>query len=141
MLVWKRMGQILIGLLVTMALSLVAFAEGPMPEVDPKAATDALTGGISSGAWVLIVAGGGLLAVWLLRLLLLPKMKGKALAWVSTGLIAVAGALGPLSTGVSIVESIMAGLAAGFAAGKAWDLLPDSIKDKAKAPIKKKRGD
>lgn len=135
-----RLDKWMLGLLSAMALLVmcaVAFAQGPMPEVDPKEAGDTLMGGIGAGAWVLIVAGAGLLVVWLLRLVLLPNLSGKALAWASTILIGAAGAFAPLATNPDAwLEAIFAGVAAGLAAGKAWDLIPETAKAKAKAPIK-----
>lgn len=133
----------MLGVMATLALvavAAVAWCQGPMPDVDPKEAGEHLMGGISSGAWVLIVAGAGLLVVWLLRLVLLPNLSGKALAWASTILIGAAGAFAPLANNPKAwLEAIFAGVAAGLAAGKAWDLLPEAAKEKAKAPIKKRQ--
>ena len=135
-----RVDKWMVGVVATLglvAMAAVALCAGPMPEVDPKEAGETLMGGISTGAWVLIIAGGGLLVVWLLRLVLIPNLAGKALAWASTILIGAAGAFAPLAHNPKAwLEAIFAGVAAGLAAGKAWDLLPEKAKAKAKAPIK-----
>jgi len=116
-----KRAMLLLGL---MLLSIVAWAGGPMPDVDPKKAGDALILGMSGGVWLLVAAGGGLIVIWLLRLLLLPNLKGKALAWTSSILIGLA------SFGTTIVaapdkwiEAIAVGVGALLSAAKAWDLL------------------
>lgn len=115
-------------------------SQEPMPDVNIKEAVDTLIGGISTGAWILIAAGGGLVLVWALRLFLLPKLTGKALAIVSTCLIAVAATGTALIANPSMwLEALGAGLAAGLVAGKMWDVLPDWLTDALEKQIKVKR--
>lgn len=119
---------------------LISLADGPLPEIDPSAAGHALERGITSSGIILICAGAGLILMWILRLTLLPNLKGKALAWASTILIAlVSGATVLTVTPTGWMNAIGAAITAGLAAAKAWDLLPESVKAAAKKPIEKRQ--
>jgi len=119
---------------------LLMLADGPLPDIDPSAAGHALERGISSQGIVLICAGAGLVLMWILRLTLLPNLKGQALAWTSTILIALASGATVLTvTPTGWMNAIGAAITAGLAAAKAWDLLPKSLKAAAKKPIKKRQ--
>ena len=130
----------LMAVMILMALACLAWAgDGPLPEVDPKEAANALINGISHGGWILICSGGGLLVIWLLRLLLIPKLTGKPLAITSCVLIGIATVGTTLITSpTDWLNAIMLGVAAGLAAGKAWDLIPEAMTDAAEKPIKKR---
>ncbi len=120
-------------------LAVIALAQGPLPEVDVKKATDTLILGISTVNWMFICSGGGLVLIWLLRLILLPKLKGKPLAIASCVLIGIAASLVTLiASPTDWINSIMIGVSAGMIAGKAWDLIPDKLTDLANKPIKKR---
>lgn len=126
--------------LTTMALSTLALAQdGPLPDVDPGAAAKTLFEGISAGAWILMCGGGGLVLIYLLRLLLLPNLKGKALAITSTALIGLAALLTSKLAGADWLSAVGVGFGAGLAAGKAWDLIPDAVTTAAEKPIKKRQ--
>jgi len=136
----KKLGSMLFVAVSLVLVSAFAWAqEGPLPDVDPQAAGESLIQGISTGAWILIAAGAGLIVIWLLRLLLLPKLTGKALGITSTVLIAVAtfGTTILMAPG-QWLEAVMAAVTAGLAAGKAWDLIPEAVTDKMEKSIKKR---
>jgi len=119
---------------------MILLAQGPMPEIDPGEASKNLFDGIGAKNWTLIIAGGGLVVMYLLRLFLLPNLKGKALAITSTVLIGLAGVATSMVAGGDILSAVGVGFTAALVAGKAWDLIPDKVTDAAEKPIKKKQG-
>lgn len=129
----------LIVLTVLIVWAWTALAQGPMPEIDPGEASKNLFDGIGAKNWTLIIAGGGLVVMYLLRLFLLPNLKGKALAITSTVLIGLAGMATSMVAGGDILSAIGVGFTAALVAGKAWDLIPDKVTDAAEKPIKKKQ--
>ena len=114
-------------------------ATGPMPEIDPGVASKTLIDGIGARNWTLILAAGGLVLMYLVRLIVLPRLKGKGLSITSTVIIGLAAMCTSLVAGADIMSSIGIGLTAGLAAGKAWDLIPEKITDAAEKSIKKKQ--
>lgn len=113
---------------------------GPLPEVDPKVASDTLMESLKTGAVLLAVIAGGILVIYFLNLFLIPNLRGKAKAVVATILIGAAAALSYLQlNSADWVQAILVGLGAGFSAGKLWDLFPEKAKEKMKKPIKLKR--
>ncbi len=128
-----------VGEAMTEVPAVVSDLDGPLPQVEAAKAAKTLFEGIGQGVWLLICSGGGLVLIYLLRLLLIPNLTGKPLAITSTVLIAVAGSLTSLTAGADWVTAMGVGLSAGLVAGKAWDLIPDRITDAAKVPIKKRQ--
>lgn len=112
---------------------------GPMPEIDPGASAGKLIEGIGARNWTLILAAGGLVLMYLVRLIILPRLKGKGLSITSTVIIGLAAMCTSLVAGADLMSSIGIGLTAALAAGKAWDLIPDKITDAAEKSIKKKQ--
>lgn len=113
---------------------------GPMPDIDPGSSTGKLIEGIGARNWTLILAAGGLVLMYLARLIILSRLTGKALSITSTVIIGLAATCTSLVAGADIMSSIGIGLTAGLAAGKAWDLIPDTVTKKMEQPIKKKQG-
>jgi len=126
--------------LILLAIACLAWIDGgPLPEVDLEKAGDALITGISTVDWILICSGGGLIVIWLLRFLLIPKLTGKPLAITSCVLIGVASSATTLiAMPGDWLSAIKVGVVAGIAAGKAWDLIPEKVTDFAEKPIKKR---
>lgn len=130
--------------LATVGMAGIALAQepavaGPMPDIDPGSSTGKLIEGIGARNWTLILAAGGLVLMYLARLIVLSRLTGKALSITSTVIIGLAATCTSLVAGADIMSSIGIGLTAGLAAGKAWDLIPDAVTEKMEQPIKNKQ--
>jgi len=116
--------------------------QGDLPKVDPQVAGDALLLGMSTGEWLLTAAGAGLILIWILRLTLLTKLDGIALAITSVALIGVAATATALIANPTMwLEAIFAGVGAAVLAITSWDVLKKTkvgmVMDKA---VEKRRG-
>jgi hypothetical protein len=115
-------------------------AVAPAAEVKPPESPEqalgllpALMAAIRSGNWAVVASLGIMLAIYLLRMFVLPKLKVSAskLPYISAGvgiLIAFAANLG---AGQSWIAALLSGLTMGAAASGFWSLIGSSILPKA----------
>lgn len=121
-------------------IALVADATVPTPApsvvVDPQSPTDEISLGLSvfaaakSGNWSLAVALGIMFLLYLLRMLLLPRLDPKVDAWLPW-LSASLGVLGAIAVNVvagqSWLTAILSGLTVGAAASGLWSLIGSKL--------------
>lgn len=96
----------------------------------------ALIAAFKSGNWALVSAIGIMLAVYLLRLFVLPKLKVSSdkLPYISAGLGLLVAIAVNLSAGQPWMVAIFSGISMGAAASGFWHLIGEKIFPKPAAP-------
>lgn len=93
------------------------------PEIDPGAAGTGLVEAINKSQWTLVIGFGVMLAVWALRLFVMPNVNTKALPWIavivaSLGCFAVALVADPAAWLTAVLAGVQAGLSAAGTLGR-----------------------